>query len=138
MPDISSFMHILPLLQHMLVFLGLAYLFTKTSVFTALVDNSLSFPDKVVIYLVFAGFSVLGTVFSEPSSELSDAIANTHAIGAVLGGLLGGPVVGVLVGFTGGVYRMLSMACLDIPFLDKVCGQHDPVRYIVPDRKSAV
>jgi two-component system LytT family sensor kinase len=123
-------MHIFPLFQHMLVFLGLAYLFTKTAVFTDLVNNALSLPDKAIIYLVFASFSILGTIFSEPASELPDAIANTRAIGAVLGGLLGGSVVGFLVGFTGGVYRLLSMACLDVPLLNKVCGQHDPVNYI--------
>ena len=94
--------HITSLLQHMLVFLGLAYLFTKTLVFTTLANNTLSLPDKVVIYFVFSGFCILGTVFSEPSVQSDDAIVNTRAIGAVLGGLLGGPVVGFLVGLTGG------------------------------------
>jgi len=103
MQNILFMEHTIPLLQHMLVFLGLAYLFTKTPVFTALVNNSLSLPDKAIIYLVFSGFCILGTSFSEPSIQIDDAIANTRAIGAVLGGLLGGPVVGFLVGITGGI-----------------------------------
>jgi LytS/YehU family sensor histidine kinase len=41
----------------MLVFLGLAYIFTKTSVFTALVNNSLTLPDKMIIYLVLPVFA---------------------------------------------------------------------------------
>jgi len=115
----------------MLVFLGLAYLFTKTPVFTALVNNSLSLPDKVIIYFVFAGFSILGTVQSEPSSLIPDAIANTRAIGAVLGGLLGGPLVGFFVGFSGGLYRLLSMSCIEHSFFqDYICGKDNPASYI--------
>jgi len=115
--------HITPLLQHMLVFLGLAYLFTKTPVFTALANNTLSLPDKVVIYLVFSGFCILGTVFSEPSIQSDDAIVNTRAIGAVLGGLLGGPVVGFLVGLTGGIHRVFSLSINDpIEYIDLACG----------------
>jgi len=116
--------HIPPLLQHMLVFLGLAYMFTKTPVFTALVNNTLTLPDKAVIYLVFSGFCILGTFLSEPSVLSDDAIANTRAIGAVLGGLLGGPVVGFLVGVTGGLHRVWSMSSIDDPinYIDIACG----------------
>jgi len=116
--------HVAPLSQHMLVFLGLAYLFTKTPVFTALVNNSLSLPDKVIIYLVFSGFCILGTTLSEPSIQTSDAIANTRAIGAVLGGLLGGPVVGFLVGITGGIHRIFSMSSITDPinYIDIACA----------------
>jgi len=115
--------HIIPLLQHVLVFLGLAYLFTKTPVFTALVNNSLTLPDKVIVYLVFSGFCILGTYLSE-LSDSEDAIANTRAIGAVLGGLLGGPVVGFFVGLTGGVHRIWSMTGIDDPiiYIDLACA----------------
>ena len=116
--------HIIPLLQHMLVFLGLAYLFTRTRVFSALVNNALSWADKLVIYLVFSGFCILGTFLSEQSFQSAEAIANTRAIGAVLGGLLGGPVVGLLVGATGGVHRILSMSSAADPihYIDIACG----------------
>ncbi|VAW87265.1 Sensor histidine kinase YehU [hydrothermal vent metagenome] len=116
--------HIIPLLQHVLVFLGLAYLFTKTPVFTALVNNSLTLPDKAIIYLVFSGFCILGTSLSELSVQSEDAIANTRGIGAVLGGLLGGPVVGFFVGLTGGVHRVWSMTAIDDPiiYIDLACA----------------
>lgn len=124
MQDILFLEHIAPLLQHMLVFLGLAYLFTRTPVFTALVNNSLSLPDKAIIYLVFSGFCILGTTLSEPSIQTDDAIANTRAIGAVLGGLLGGPVVGFLVGITGGIHRVFSMSSINDPinYIDIACA----------------
>jgi two-component system LytT family sensor kinase len=115
----------------MLVFLGLAYIFTKTSVFTALVNNSLTLPDKMIIYLVFASFCILGTVLSEPSNQFQGAIANTRTIGAILGGLLGGPLVGLLIGLTGGLYRLLSMACFEgFPYPGTICSQDDPVNFI--------
>jgi len=122
--DILFLGHTAPLLLHVLVFLGIAYLFTKTPVFTALVNNSLTLPDKAVIYLLFSGFCILGTIFSEPSVQSADAIANTRAIGAVLGGLLGGPLVGILVGITGGVHRVVSMSSIDDPvnFIDAACA----------------
>ncbi len=124
MQDLLFIEHIIPLLQHVLVFLGLAYLFTKTPVFTDLVNNTLSLPDKIVIYLVFSGFCILGTFLSEQSFESDSAIANTRAIGAVLGGLLGGPVVGFFVGLTGGVHRVLFMSSAADPihYIDIACA----------------
>ncbi|MCF6323908.1 MAG: histidine kinase [Gammaproteobacteria bacterium] len=124
MHDLLFVEHIIPLLQHVLVFLGLAYLFTKTPVFTALVNNSLTLPDKAIIYLVFSGFCILGTSLSELSVQSEDAIANTRAIGAILGGLLGGPVVGFFVGLTGGLYRVWSMTGIDDPiiYIDLACA----------------
>lgn len=124
MQDLLFTEHIIPLLQHVLVFLGLAYLFTKTSVFTDLVNNALSLPDKIIIYLVFSGFCIVGTLLSEQSFESESAIANTRAIGAVLGGLLGGPVVGFFVGLTGGVHRVwyMSSAMDPVDYIDISCA----------------
>ncbi len=124
MQDLLFIEHVTPLLQHALVFLGLAYLFTKTPVFTDLVNNTLSLPDKIVIYLVFSGFCVLGTFLSEQSFQSESAIANTRTIGAVLGGLLGGPVVGFFVGLTGGIHRVWSMSSAIDPihYIDIACA----------------
>ena len=93
---------IFSLLQQMCVYLVVAYLFSKTPLLKSLFAVSMRLPPKAVIYVVFAGFCVLGTYFG---LELMDAIVNTRAIGAVLGGLLGGPLVGFLVGLTGGLHR---------------------------------
>jgi len=96
-------MELIPsLLQQMSVFLVIAYLFCKTPIFKPLATFSIRLPHRLVIYLVFSGFCILGTYFGQ---QLHDAIANTRAIGAVLGGLVGGPVIGLLVGLTGGLHR---------------------------------
>lgn len=90
------------LMQQMCIYLVIAYLLSKTPLFAPLMQVSVRPPDKLVCYVVFSGFCIMGTYFG---FQIEGAIANTRAIGAVLGGLLGGPVVGFLVGLTGGLHR---------------------------------
>lgn len=93
---------IFALLQQMSVFLIIAYLFSKSPAFRPLTGETLRPGHKVLLYLIFSAFCILGTYFGLP---IQDAIANTRAIGAVLAGLIGGPVLGTAVGFTGGLHR---------------------------------
>ena len=90
------------LMQQMCVYLVVAYLLSKTPLFAPLMQVTVRLPDKLVCYLVFSGFCIMGTYLG---FNIEGAIANTRAIGAVLGGLLGGPVVGLAVGLTGGLHR---------------------------------
>ena len=90
------------LMQQMCVYLVIAYLLSKTPLFAPLMQVTVRLPDKLVCYLVFSGFCIMGTYLG---FQIEDAIANTRAIGAVLGGILGGPVVGLAVGLTGGLHR---------------------------------
>ncbi|MBL0598263.1 sensor histidine kinase [Aeromonas jandaei] len=93
---------VLSLLQQMSVSLVIAYLFSKSPLLRPLANYSVRLPHKVLIYIIFSSFCILGTYVG---LDIDDAIANTRAVGAVLGGLLGGPLVGFLVGLTGGVHR---------------------------------
>ena len=90
------------LMQQMCVYLVIAYLLSKTPLFAPLMQVTVRLPGKLVCYLVFSGFCVMGTYVG---FQVEGAIANTRAIGAVLGGLLGGPLVGLAVGLTGGLHR---------------------------------
>lgn len=90
------------LLQQMCVYLVIAYLFSKTPLFLPLMQVMVRPWRKLVCYVVFSLFCIMGTYFGQ---EVGDAIANTRAIGAVLGGILGGPIVGFAVGITGGIHR---------------------------------
>ena len=90
------------LLQQMAVFLVIAYLFSKSPAFRPLTGETLRVRHKLLLYLIFSSFSILGTYFGLP---VRDAIANTRAIGAVLAGLIGGPLLGTAVGLTGGLHR---------------------------------
>ncbi|WP_323923144.1 sensor histidine kinase [Aeromonas caviae] len=93
---------VLSLLQQMSVSLVIAYLFSKSPLLRPLANYSVRLPHKVLIYVIFSCFCILGTYVG---LDIDDAIANTRAVGAVLGGLLGGSLVGCLVGLTGGLHR---------------------------------
>lgn len=93
---------VLSLLQQMSVSLVIAYLFSKSPLLRPLANYSVRLPHKILIYIIFSAFCILGTYVG---LDIDDAIANTRAVGAVLGGLLGGPLVGFLVGLTGGLHR---------------------------------
>ncbi|USD36924.1 sensor histidine kinase [Ferrimonas sp. SCSIO 43195] len=93
---------ILNLTQQMSLYLVIAYIFTKTPVFRPLVTLSHRLPHRLMLYVVFSCFCILGTYFGE---QTNGAIANTRAMGAVLAGLLGGPLTGFAVGLTGGLHR---------------------------------
>ncbi|MDV5084124.1 sensor histidine kinase [Vibrio diabolicus] len=93
---------VISLLQQMCVYLVLAYMLSKTPIILPLLSISSRFSHRLICYVLFSGFCILGTYFG---LHINDAIANTRAIGAVMGGLFGGPVVGFAVGFTGGIHR---------------------------------
>ncbi|MEZ8143286.1 MULTISPECIES: sensor histidine kinase [Enterovibrio] len=93
---------VLSLLQQMCVYLVLAYMLSKTPIILPLLNISSRLSHRLICYVLFSGFCILGTYFG---LQINDAIANTRAIGAVMGGLFGGPVVGFFVGLTGGIHR---------------------------------
>ncbi|WP_067663227.1 LytS/YhcK type 5TM receptor domain-containing protein [Ferrimonas marina] len=93
---------IMKLTQQMSLYLVLAYLLTKTPVLRPMVDLAVHLPHKLILYVTFSVFCIMGTYFGE---QTQGAIANTRAMGAILSGLLGGPVTGFFVGLTGGLHR---------------------------------
>jgi len=109
-----EFKLVLLLLQQMCVFLVIAWLMSKTRLFIPLMQVTIRLPHKLLCYITFSVFCIMGTYFG---LHIEDSIANTRAIGAVMGGLLGGPVVGGLVGLTGGLHRyslggMTALSCM--------------------------
>jgi len=93
---------VLLLLQQLSVYLVIAYLLSKTVLFTPLISVSGRNSHRFTYYVLFSSFCILGTYLG---LSVDNAIANTRAIGAVMGGLLGGPLVGFFVGLTGGTHR---------------------------------
>jgi len=105
---------VLLLLQQMCVFLVIAWLMSKTRLFIPLMQVTVRLPHKLLCYVTFAIFCIMGSWFG---LHIADSIANTRAIGAIIGGLLGGPLVGGLVGLTGGLHRyslggMTALSCM--------------------------
>lgn len=91
---------VLLLLQQMCVFLVIAWLMSKTRLLTPLMQITVRLPHKLLCYVTFSVFCILGTFLS---LHIEDSLANTRAIGAAIGGLLGGPLTGGLIGLTGGL-----------------------------------
>ncbi|PDO90022.1 sensor histidine kinase [Kosakonia pseudosacchari] len=115
---------VLLLLQQMCVFLVIAWLMSKTRLFIPLMQVTVRLPHKLLCYVTFSIFCILGTYFG---LHIEDSIANTRAIGAVMGGLLGGPLVGGLVGLTGGIHRysmggMTALSCMLSTFVEGLLG----------------
>ncbi len=115
---------VLLLLQQMCVFLVIAWLMSKTRLFIPLMQVTVRLPHKLLCYVTFSIFCVLGTYFG---LHIEDSIANTRAIGAVMGGLLGGPLVGGLVGLTGGIHRysmggMTALSCMISTIVEGLLG----------------
>lgn len=115
---------VLLLLQQMCVFLVIAWLMSKTRLFIPLVQVTVRLPHKLVCYITFSIFCIMGTYFG---LHIDDSIANTRAIGAVMSGLLGGPVVGGLVGLTGGIHRysmggMTALSCMISTIVEGLLG----------------
>src|SRR5512133_1756480 len=90
------------MIQAMSVFVVVAYIYSKSPLCKFLTLDPIRTRDRVYLYLVFSGLSILGTYLGTP---VQDAIANTRAIGPVLAGIIGGPLLGTAVGFTGGLHR---------------------------------
>ena len=115
---------VLLLLQQMCVFLVIAWLMSKTRLFIPLMQVTVRLPHKLLCYVTFSIFCIMGTYFG---LHIQDSIANTRAIGAVMGGLLGGPLVGGLVGLTGGLHRysmggMTALSCMISTIVEGLLG----------------
>ena len=115
---------VLLLLQQMCVYLVIAWLMSKTRLFIPLMQVTVRLPHKLLCYVTFSIFCIMGTYFG---LHIEDSIANTRAIGAVMGGLLGGPLVGGLVGLTGGLHRysmggMTALSCMFSTIVEGLLG----------------
>lgn len=109
-----DFSLVFELLQQLCLYLIIAFILSKTPIFTPLMHVTIRLPHKLLCYVIFSGFCILGTYIG---LNVQDSIANTRAIGAVVGGLMGGPVVGFFVGLTGGLHRysmggMTAFSCM--------------------------
>lgn len=130
---------VISLLQQMCVYLVLAYMLSKTPIILPLLSISSRLSHRLICYVLFSGFCILGTYFG---LHINDAIANTRAIGAVMGGLFGGPVVGFAVGFTGGIHRyslggFTDLACAISTTAEGVIGGLLHV-YLIKQNKGAL
>ncbi len=107
------------LLQQLSIFLVLAYLFSKSPAFKPLTEKNPQAKDRLLLFIIFTGFSVLGTYFELP---VAGAISNTGVIGAVLAGLVAGPLIGGAVGLTAALHLLLLEGLAAQAYVVVTCG----------------
>jgi sigma-B regulation protein RsbU (phosphoserine phosphatase) len=95
--------YLLVLIQLICVIIVVAYLLTRSRIFSEVLDGHPAVKTRVIIILVFGALSVYGTI---SDVEFMGAIVNVRDLGPMLAGLLGGPVVGVGAGLIGAAYRL--------------------------------
>jgi LytS/YehU family sensor histidine kinase len=89
---------------HNIALIGIgAYLITRIAVVRRTVIHSrYTLRDKLILGLIFGGFSALGSWIGIP---ILGALANHRIVGPVVGGLMGGRIVGVCAGLLGAIPR---------------------------------
>ena len=98
-----------------------AYLITRTKHFNNLIDRRPTFADRLILMLIFGGFSIYGTY---SGVEIFGAIANTRDLGPMVAGLVGGPFMGLGAGLIGGIHRYLlgGFTCLPCALATIISG----------------
>ena len=95
--------YLLVLIQLISVIIVVAYLLTRSRIFSEVLDGHPAVKTQVILILVFGALSVYGTI---SGIEFMGAIVNVRDLGPMLAGLLGGPVVGIGAGLIGAAYRL--------------------------------
>jgi phosphoserine phosphatase RsbU/P len=101
--DISFTDILIDLVKTASVVIVFAYLITRTSFFSDLLEKKRGIKSRIILILAFGALSIFGTYggLKLPSG----AIANIRDLGPVVAGLVGGPVVGLGAGIIGGAHR---------------------------------
>jgi sigma-B regulation protein RsbU (phosphoserine phosphatase) len=101
--EFTPFSYLLVLIQLISVIIVVAYLLTRSRIFSEVLDGHPAVKTQVVLILVFGALSVYGTI---SGIEFMGAVINVRDLGPMLAGLLGGPLVGVGAGLIGAAYRV--------------------------------
>jgi sigma-B regulation protein RsbU (phosphoserine phosphatase) len=80
-----------------------AYLVTRTSFFSEILEKRPNYKSRIITIIVFGALSIFGTYGGVVLP--SGAIANIRDLGPIIAGLAGGPVVGLGAGLIGGLHR---------------------------------
>ncbi len=101
------------LIKSMSVVIVLAYILTRTRVYTAVISaEKVGVRQKLLLIVVFGAFSIFGTL---GGIDFMGAIANIRDLGPAIAGLIGGPIVGVGAGLIGGIHRYFLGGITYIP-----------------------
>jgi phosphoserine phosphatase RsbU/P len=90
-----------------------AYVFSRTRLFSSVLEKQFTPRNSLIIILLFGALSIFGTYggIQLPSG----AIANIRDLGPVVAGLIGGPVIGLAAGLIGGMHRYFLGGFVALP-----------------------
>ena len=100
------------LVEKICVVVIVAYLITRTKYFHNVLDKKATFWDRLILAVVFGGFSIYGTY---RGIRIFGAIASIRDLGPMIAGLAGGPFVGLAAGLIGGIHRYFLGGFTSIP-----------------------
>ncbi len=119
------------------VIIVFAYVVTRATFFTDILDKRFTRRNQIIIVLLFGALSVFGTYggIRLPSG----AIANIRDLAPMVAGLIGGPVIGLGVGLIGGVHRYFlgGFVCLPCALATVIAGLMGGVIYKLRKGKLA-
>ena len=101
------------LIKSMSVVIVLAYMLTRTKVYTSILSAKKAKPAQMPVLIVLFGlFSIFGTL---GGINVMGAIANIRDLGPAIAGLIGGPLAGLGAGLIGGIHRYFIGGITYIP-----------------------
>ncbi|WP_236951085.1 LytS/YhcK type 5TM receptor domain-containing protein [Methanobacterium subterraneum] len=100
----SSVQHsLLVLVEKACVIVVIAYVVSRLSMFTEVLEGKFTIKNQAVLILIFGAISIFGT---HSGVDVFGAMANVRDLGPMVAGLIGGPIVGLGAGLIGGLYRL--------------------------------
>ena len=93
---------ILKLINHMAVLMVIAYVLTRTRLYTDIINKKFTVLNRIILTIIFGILSIYGTI---SGVVFRGAVANIRDLGPAIAGLLAGPIVGFGAGFIGAFHR---------------------------------
>jgi len=123
------------LINHMAVLIVIAYVLTRTKLYSeVLIEKKITLKNGVILSVIFGLFSIYGTL---SGIKLFDATANIRDLGPAIAGLIAGPLVGVGAGLIGAVHRLFQggVTCVPCSAATLLAGLFGGIIYIVRKKR---
>lgn len=101
--DLNIFQTCILLFQMICVIIVFAYLFTRSRIFTEVLEHRPAIASQVLLIVIFGILSIYGLT---SGISVSGATANIRDLGPIIAGITCGPYVGLGAGLIGAVYRI--------------------------------
>jgi len=125
----------LSLINHMAVLIVVAYVLTRTKLYSeVIIEKKLTLKNGIILSVIFGLFSIYGTM---SGIKIFDATANIRDLGPAIAGLIAGPLVGVGAGLIGAVHRFFQggVTCVPCSAATLFAGLFGGIIYLVRKKR---